>query len=73
MITEVLLYWQKNLDFHAITKPIKVHYHYVHEKVIEGVIDLKYIKIGNQIMDVHTKALPKIDSSNFKTSLDAVE
>ena len=34
----------KNLVFHTKTKHIEVHYHYVHEKVIEGVVDLKYTK-----------------------------
>ena len=34
----------KNLAFHAKTKHIEVHSHYVHEKVIEGVINLNYTK-----------------------------
>mgnify|MGYP006957856512 CR=1 FL=1 len=49
----------KNLVFHATTKLIEVHYHYVHEKVIEGVVDLKYFKIEDQIANVFTKALRK--------------
>ena len=33
----------QNLVFHAKKKHIKVHYHYIQEKVISGDIDLLYV------------------------------
>ena len=47
----------KNLVYHAKTKHIEIHYHYVREKVIEGEIDLAYVKSKDQVADVFTKAL----------------
>ena len=33
----------KNLVFHAWTKHIEVHYHFIREKVLAGEIDLVYV------------------------------
>ena len=55
----------KNLVFHAKTKRIEVYYDYVSEKVIEGVVNLKYIKTKYQIADILTKALPNDRFFNF--------
>ena len=49
----------KNPIYHARTKHIEIHYHYVREKVIEGEIDLAYVKIDDQVADIFTKALSK--------------
>ena len=47
----------KNLVYHARTKHIEIHYHYVKEKVIEGEIDLAHVKTGQQVINIFTKAL----------------
>ena len=35
----------KNLIFHARTKHVEVHYHFIKEKVLQGHIQMKYIRI----------------------------
>ena len=86
----IFIMLMKNPNFHACTKHIKVHYHDVREKIIEGVVnhvgkdskvswlhqymevqyhyarnkiidnivDLKHVKIEDQIANIFTKALP---------------
>ena len=46
-----------NPIYHARTKHIGIHYHYVHKKVIKGEIDLAYVKSEDQVADIFTKAL----------------
>ena len=48
---------------------IEVHYHYVRENVIGEDVDLKYIKIEDQIADVLSKALPKDRFFKFRKKL----
>ena len=46
-----------NPIYHARTKHIEVHYHYVREKVLLGLIDLVYVSTEDQVADIFTKAL----------------
>ena len=46
-----------NPVFHARTKHIEVHYHYVHEKALAGDIDLVYVSTHDQIANIFTKSL----------------
>ena len=49
-----------NPVYHARTKHIEVHYHFVREKVLDGQIDLVYVKTDDeQVTDIFTKALGK--------------
>jgi hypothetical protein len=43
--------------FHARTKHIEVHYHFIREKVLVGEIDLIYVSIEDQVVDIFTKVL----------------
>ena len=43
--------------FHARTKHIEVHYHFVQERVLDADIDLKYVRTDEQVADIFTKAL----------------
>ena len=43
--------------FHARTKHIEVPYHFVQEGVLDGDIDLTYVRIDEQVADIFTKAL----------------
>ena len=43
--------------FHARTKHIEVHYHFIRERVLDGAIDLTYVRTDEQVADIFTKAL----------------
>ena len=43
--------------FHARTKHIEVHYHFIKERVLDGDIDLTYVRTDEQVADIFTKAL----------------
>jgi len=47
----------RNLVFHARTKHIEVHYHFIREKVLAGEIDLIYVSTEDQVADIFTKVL----------------
>ena len=47
----------ENLVFHARTKHIEVHHHYIREKVFEGEIEMVPTKTKEQIADILTKSL----------------
>jgi hypothetical protein len=54
-ISSVLLV--NNLVYHARTKHIEVHYHFIKEKVLAKEIDLIHVNTKDQVVDVFTKAL----------------
>ena len=66
-ISAILL--AKNPIFHAHTKHIEVHYHFVREKIVEGLIDLRHIKTEDQVGDIFTKPLPKDKFFKFRRKL----
>ena len=43
--------------FHARTKHIEVHYHFIWERVLAGDIGLVYVSTEDQVADIFTKAL----------------
>ena len=47
----------ENPVFHARTKHVEVHYHFIREKVLEEEVELRQIKTGDQVADVFTKGL----------------
>ena len=60
----------KNLVFHARTKHIEVHYHFVRETVIDGEVHLLYVSTNQQVVDILTKGLwKKIHSSGTSWEL----
>jgi hypothetical protein len=46
-----------NLVYHARTKHIEVHYHFIREKVLAKEIDHIHVNIENQVANIFTKAL----------------
>ncbi|MCO5602945.1 hypothetical protein L7F22_057086 [Adiantum nelumboides] len=47
----------QNPVFHAKTKHIEVHYHFIRERVLDGSIDLTFVRTDQQVADIFTKAL----------------
>ncbi len=54
-ISNILL--ANNSIYHARTKHIEMHYHFVKEKVLAKEIDLIHVNTENQVADIFTKAL----------------
>ena len=46
----------KNLVFHAWPKDIEVHYHFVHERVLSGEVELRYVQTDQKVADIFTKS-----------------
>ena len=49
----------KNSEFHQRSKHIDVRYHFIRDLYNKGEIDVTYVKSGEQLADILTKALPK--------------
>ena len=47
----------KNPVFHAQTKHIEVHYHFVRECVLSGEVEVQYVPTDRQNADIFTKPL----------------
>ena len=47
----------RNPLFHVRMKHIEVHYHFIRERVLDGDIDLTYVRTDEQVADIFTKAL----------------
>ena len=59
----------RNPVFHARTKHIEVHYHYVRERLHAGDIDLAYVPTQDNVADLFTKALPREKFEAFRKAL----
>jgi hypothetical protein len=46
-----------NLVFHARTKHIEINFHFVREKVVDKLLDVRFISSKDQLVDGFTKAL----------------
>ncbi len=54
-ISNILL--ANNPVYHARTKHIEVHYHFIREKVLAKEIDLIHVNTEDQVADIFTKDL----------------
>jgi hypothetical protein len=59
--------------FHARTKHIEVHYHFIREKVLAGEIDLIYVNTKDQVADIFTKVLGAEKHRRFRNMLGVME
>ena len=62
-----------NPVYHARTKHIEVHYHFVREKVLAREIDLVYVSTEEQVADIFTKALGTEKLRRFRSLLGVLE
>jgi hypothetical protein len=58
-----------NLVYHARTKHIEVHYHFIREKILAKEIDLIHVSIEDQVADIFTKALGTDKLKKFRQRL----
>jgi len=62
-----------NLVYHARTKHIEVHYHFIIKKVLAKEIDLIHVSIEDQVVDIFTKALSTDKLKKFRQMLGVLE
>ena len=59
----------ENPIFHVQTKHIDVHHHWVHEKVEDRNVELKYIPMADQTVDIFMKPLDSVKFEKFCNDL----
>jgi len=62
-----------NPVYHVKTKHIKVHYHFIREKVLAKEIDLIHVNTEDQVADIFTKALGTDKLKKFQQMLGVLE
>ncbi len=70
-ISSILL--ANNPVYHARTKHIEVHYHFIREKVLAKEIDLIHVSTKNQVVDIFIKALNINKLKRFRKMLSVLE
>ncbi len=63
----------RNPMFHARTKHIEVHYHFIREKVLAGEIDLIYVNTEDQVADIFIKVVGAKKHRRFYSMLGMME
>ena len=62
-----------NPVFHDKSKHTKTRYHFIHDMVQKGAVELQYISTDDQTIDVHTKPLPRMKLEYFHGRLGVEE
>ena len=63
----------ENPMFHDKLKHIEIKYHYIWDMVQRGVVNLKYVAMDEQIIDVLTKPLARVKFKYFRERLDVIQ
>ena len=61
-----------NLVFHDKSKHIEIWYFYIRDMVQKGAINLQYVSIDEQVVDVLTKPLSRVKFEYFCDKLGVV-
>ncbi len=70
-ISNILL--ANNSVYHAKTKHIEMHYHFIREKILARKINLIYVSIEDQVANIFTKALSIDKLKRFRKMLGVLE
>ncbi len=70
-ISSILLV--NNSIYHARTKHIEVHYHFIRKKVLAKEIDPIHVSTKDQVADIFTKALGSNKFKKFQKMLGVLE
>ncbi len=70
-INSILL--ANNPVYHARTKHIEVHYHFIREKILAKEIDFIHVSTEDQVADIFTKALGTDKLKKFRKMLGVLE
>ena len=62
----------KDSKFHARTKHIDVHFHFVRQTVAQGHVTIKYCPTEDMVADIFTKSLARIKFEKFRGLLNVV-
>jgi len=62
----------KDATFHGRTKHIDVHFHFIHQTVSSGNVELIYIPTENMTADIFTKALAHVKFEKFRDDLNVM-
>jgi hypothetical protein len=62
-----------NLVYHARTKHIEVHYHFIREQVLTKEINFIHVNIKDQVVDIFIKALGIDKLRKFRKMLSVLE
>ena len=63
------IYLAENLTFHARNKHVEVQYHFVHEKLLLGDINMQFVNTNNQVVDIFTKGFSSTKFTEFQKQL----
>jgi len=70
-ISSILL--ANNPTYHAMTKHIEVHYHFIRKKVLAREINLINVNTEDQVADIFTKALSTDKLKRFRKMFSVLE
>nr|GMC60878.1 FAS1 domain-containing protein SELMODRAFT_448915-like [Ipomoea batatas] len=59
----------ENPVFHARSKHIEVHYHFIREKVLKGDVEMIHVRTDEQVVDMFTKSLSSSELDYFGKKL----
>ena len=63
----------ENPVFHDKSKHIEIKYHYIRDMVQRGAVKLQYVATEEQIADVLTKPLAKVNFEYFREKLGVLQ